>query len=104
MGSNCEEVGASRVYTSKNESCTDVTLMPDHDVFIQVFTCWRREDGGEGEAYRNRYCLSIVIAVTTRGTLPVLRACSSILLDIIAVVNSVSAAVPAPQQRMFSVI
>lgn len=68
-----------------------------------MFTSGEGGDGGAG-AYRNRYCLSIVIAVTTRGTLPVLRACSSMLLDIIAVVNSVSAAVPAPQQRMFSVI
>ena len=46
----------------------------------------------------------MVMAVTTLGFLPVERAWSSILLEIIAVVNSVSAAVPAPQHRMDSVI
>ena len=53
---------------------------------------------------RNKYCLSMVIAVTTLGFRPVERAWSSMLLDIIAVVNSVSAAVPAPQHRMDSVM
>jgi hypothetical protein len=48
--------------------------------------------------------LSMVMAVTTRGLRPVDRACSSIFEDMRAVVNSVSAAVPAPQQRMLSVI
>jgi hypothetical protein len=48
--------------------------------------------------------LSIVIAVTTRGLRPVLSVCSCMLLAISAVVNSVSAAVPAPQQRMPSVM
>lgn len=52
----------------------------------------------------NRYCFNMVMAVTTLGLRPVDRACNSMLLEIIAVVNSVSAAVPAPQQRMFSVI
>lgn len=54
--------------------------------------------------HRNRYCLSIVMAVTTRGFRPVLRPCSSIFELIMAVVNSVSAAVPAPQHLIFSVI
>ena len=52
----------------------------------------------------NRYCFSMVMAVTTLGFRPVESAWSSMLLEIIAVVNSVSAAVPAPQHRMDSVI
>lgn len=44
----------------------------------------------------------MVIAVTTRGFLPVDSACISIFEAMRAVVNSVSAAVPAPQQRMLS--
>lgn len=60
--------------------------------------------GKEEETHRNKYCFNIVIAVTTRGLRPVLRAWSSMLEEIMAVVNSVSAAVPAPQQRMFSVM
>ena len=44
----------------------------------------------------------MVIAVTTRGFLPVESACSSMLDEMVAVTNSVSAAVPAPQQRMDS--
>ena len=54
--------------------------------------------------HRKRYCLSIVMAVTTRGLRPVESAWSSMLEEIIAVVNSVSAAVPAQQQRMESVM
>lgn len=42
------------------------------------------------------------MAVTTRGFRPVERACISMLEAISAVVNSVSAAVPAPQQRIES--
>ena len=53
-------------------------------------------------AHRKSICLSIVMAVTTRGVRPVESAWSSMLLAMSAVVNSVSAAVPAPQQRMFS--
>jgi hypothetical protein len=48
--------------------------------------------------------LSIVIAVTTRACRPELSVCSAMLLAMSAVVNSVSAAVPAPQQRMLSVM
>ena len=55
-------------------------------------------------AYRKSICLSIVMAVTTRGLRPVDSAWSSMFEEIRAVVNSVSAAVPAPQQRMLSVI
>jgi hypothetical protein len=54
--------------------------------------------------HRKSICLSIVIAVTTRGLRPVCRPCSSMLDEIRAVVNSVSAAVPAPQHRMDSVM
>lgn len=54
--------------------------------------------------YRKRYCLSMVMAVTTRGFLPVDSAWSSIFEDMDAVTNSVSAAVPAPQHRMDSEI
>ena len=38
--------------------------------------------------------------VTTRGVRPVERACSSRLEEMMAVVNSVSAAVPAPAHHM----
>jgi hypothetical protein len=56
------------------------------------------------ETYLKSICLSIVMAVTTRGLRPVERPWSSILEDMSAVVNSVSAAVPAPQQRIDSVM
>jgi hypothetical protein len=48
--------------------------------------------------------LSMVMAVTTRGLRPVDKPWSSILDDMRAVVNSVSAAVPAPQHRIDSVM
>ena len=54
--------------------------------------------------YLNNICFNMVIAVTTRGFLPVDKACSSMLEEMSAVVNSVSAAVPAPQHRMESVM
>lgn len=41
------------------------------------------------------------MAVATRGLRPVESACSSMLDEINAVVNSVSAAVPAPQHRIW---
>lgn len=40
------------------------------------------------------------MTVMTRGARPVLRAWSSMLEDVRAVVNSVSAAVPAPAHQM----
>lgn len=48
--------------------------------------------------YLKSICLSMRLAVATRGSLPVERAWSSRLEEIIWVVISVSAAVPAPQQ------
>jgi hypothetical protein len=42
----------------------------------------------------------MVIHVTTRGFRPVDRACSSRFDEIMAVVNSVSAAVPAPAHHI----
>ena len=42
------------------------------------------------------------MAVTTRGSLPVLSLCNAMFDLISAVVNSVSAAVPAPQHMMLS--
>ena len=48
--------------------------------------------------YLKSICLSMRLAVATRGSLPVERPCSSRLEDMIWVVISVSAAVPAPQQ------
>ena len=51
--------------------------------------------------YRKRCCLSIVMQVTTRGLRPVDRAWSSRLDEMIAVVNSVSAAVPAPAHHIW---
>lgn len=58
----------------------------------------------EADTYWKSICLSIVIAVTTRGFRPVERACNSMFDEMSAVVNSVSAAVPAPQQRIDSVM
>lgn len=49
-------------------------------------------------------CLSMRLAVATRGSLPVERACSSRLEEMIWVVISVSAAVPAPQQLNNNII
>lgn len=48
--------------------------------------------------YLKSICLSMRLAVATRGSLPVERECSSRLEEMIWVVISVSAAVPAPQQ------
>jgi len=53
--------------------------------------------------HRKSICFNMVMAVTTRGLRPVDRAWSSRLEEMRAVVNSVSAAVPAPQQRIDSV-
>lgn len=50
------------------------------------------------EMYLKSICFSMRLAVATRGSLPVERECSSRLEEIIWVVISVSAAVPAPQQ------
>ena len=50
-----------------------------------------------GAFYLKSICLSMVMAVTTLAGLPVDRLCNSNLDEIRAVVNSVSAAVPAPQ-------
>jgi hypothetical protein len=61
-------------------------------------------EGEKGSTHRNSICLSMVIAVTTRGLRPVLSVCSCMFDAMRAVVNSVSAAVPAPQQRMPSVM
>lgn len=49
-------------------------------------------------SYLNSICFSILLAVTTLTSFPVDRRCNSRLEDIICVVISVSAAVPAPQQ------
>jgi hypothetical protein len=54
--------------------------------------------------YLKSICLSMVIAVTTRGFRPLWRVWSSMFEEMRAVVNSVSAAVPAPQHRMPSVM
>jgi hypothetical protein len=43
----------------------------------------------------------MVMHVTTRGLRPVERACSSRFEEMMAVVNSVSAAVPAPAHQMW---
>lgn len=59
--------------------------------------------GGRGEGtHWKSICLSMVMAVTTLGLRPVESACISMFDAMSAVVNSVSAAVPAPQQRMDS--
>lgn len=50
------------------------------------------------ESYRKSICLSIRLAVATRGRRPVDSECSSRLEEMSCVVISVSAAVPAPQQ------
>ena len=56
------------------------------------------------KSYLKSICFNIVIAVTTLGFLPLSNPNSSIFEEINAVVNSVSAAVPAPQHRIDSVI
>lgn len=56
------------------------------------------------ETHWKSRCLSMVIAVTTRGLRPVESACNSMLLEMSAVTNSVSAAVPAPQHLIDSLI
>lgn len=51
-------------------------------------------------SYLNSICFSILLAVTTLTSFPVDSRCNSRLEEIICVVISVSAAVPAPQQLM----
>ena len=98
MWMNGEELGAGRVHTTKYECRTNVALVAIHA--IRMILNILKSQG----AYRKSICLSIVMAVTTRGLRPVESAWSSMLEEMRAVVNSVSAAVPAPQQRMLSVI
>ena len=55
----------------------------------------------------NSICLRSLLAVQTRGVRPVFNLCSSNWDEIICVVISVSAAVPAPQQlkhNIFTII
>lgn len=53
------------------------------------------------KTHRNNFCFNMVNAVATRHSLPVVNRCNSNWLEIINVVISVSAAVPAPQQYIF---
>lgn len=91
-----EEVRSRLVNPAQNERGPNLSLMPFG--YVVSGGQW-----GRGTDLKS-ICLSIVMAVTTIGVLPVESACSAMLDAISAVVNSVSAAVPAPQHRMFSVM
>ena len=92
-----EEMYPCRVYASENESGADMALVSTKDEKLYTKTDYLK-------TYWKSLCLSMVMAVTTRGLRPVESAWSSIWEEMRAVVNSVSAAVPAPQQRILSVM
>ena len=96
MRSDGEELRSSVVETAENESGSDLTLVSgnEHGELAQRYE-------GRGADLKS-ICLSIVIAVTTIGFLPVERAWRAMLEEMRAVENSVSAAVPAPQHMMLS--
>ena len=58
------------------------------------------EEVGAGWVDTGNDEVGAVMQVTTRGLRPVERACSSRLDEMMAVVNSVSAAVPAPAHQI----
>ena len=104
------QVGSITVLSTQNQSSPDVALIPahTHTHTLHMWYCniFRAAIGGSLQliqwcrwaVYLNSICLSMRLAGATRGSLPVERACSSRLEEMIWVVISVSAAVPAPQQ------
>ena len=95
---NSEKLRTGSVNATEDKCGTDMSLVTRES--RDECNYYRRM----GSAYRKSICLSIVMAVTTLGFRPVESACIPMLEAMRAVENSVSAAVPAPQQRMFSVI
>ena len=93
---NSEKLRTGSVNATEDKCGTDMTLVTREG--RNEYNYYRRM----GNAYRKSICLSMVIAVTTRGFLPVESACNSMFDAIRAVTYSVSAAVPAPQQRIDS--
>lgn len=82
-------------------SSTEICLIPDLSFFestIRSNNVWLTMIAHHYYPYLKSICLSMRLAVATRGSLPVERECSSRLEEMIWVVISVSAAVPAPQQ------
>ena len=102
MRVDCEELRSGGINPSQDQGGSDMTLMPD--IRVKHLDESRSYDYPSRNTDRNNICFSMVIAVTTRGFRPVDRACSSMLEEMRAVVNSVSAAVPAPQHRIDSVM
>ena len=96
VGVDGEQVRTRLVDTAKDQRRADLSLVPSRAMSrfgeCQIATHWKS------------ICLSMVMAVTTRGLRPVVSPWSSMLDEMRAVVNSVSAAVPAPQQRIESVM
>jgi hypothetical protein len=97
-----KQVRASSINASQYKCSADVALVPAMANSPYYRSAWALETLF-GTYWKSR-CLSIVMAVTTRGLRPVESACSSMLLEMSAVMNSVSAAVPAPQHLMDSLI
>lgn len=93
-----EKMWSSGVNSAKNKSSPDMALVSTRRINNKILNT------KVSRAHWKRYCFNIVITVTTLGFLPVERAWSSMFDDIDAVVNSVSAAVPAPQHRIDSVM
>ena len=91
-----KQLRASYIHAAQHECSADVPL-----VSMPRVSEPRRYESRKG-THRKSICLSMVMAVTTRGLRPVESAWSS--KEMRAVVDSVSAAVPAPQQRMLSVM
>lgn len=97
-----EQLRTGTVNPAEDQSSTDMTLMPvGIRNGVSPYTCIHVF---KSSTNRNSICFSIVIAVTTLGFRPVDSACNSMFDEIRAVVNSVSAAVPAPQHRIDSVM
>ena len=91
-----DQLRASYVHATQYQRRTDVSLISESRMSEPP---WKKLRKG---THRKSICSSIVMAVTMRGLRPVESAWSS--KEMRAVVDSVSAAVPAPQQRMLSVM
>jgi hypothetical protein len=84
---------ASNIETTEDKSGTNMALISFKGLVFSFFVLYIKL-----VIYLYNICFNKVIAVATLGFLPVAKECNSIWELIKFVVNSVSAAVPAPQQ------
>lgn len=85
---------ASNIETTEDKSGTNMALISFKKILVFSFFVLYIKI----VIYLYNICFNKVIAVATLGFLPVAKECNSIWELIKFVVNSVSAAVPAPQQ------